>query len=243
MISSILSDPKAKLFTYGRNTPLVFGDRPVASKTGTTDNYRDTWTDGYTPSLAMVVWVGNTNGEPMGQALSSMTAGKIWPQAMQVSWDMLDLPPADFPRPDGLVDGQVCGDTALRPGEPACRNDLFFAGQAPRVEPTAVATTAPTQAPEPTAAAEPTGVPEPTVVPRATGVPEPTGVPKPTGVTKPQATSPPAPTNVAARPTSPTQPTPAPTARATAPAAQPTAAKPAPTPPPGKPTTAPATKP
>ncbi|TMF03069.1 MAG: penicillin-binding protein, partial [Chloroflexi bacterium] len=64
MISSILSDPTAKLFTYGRNTPLVLKDRPAASKTGTTDNYRDTWTDGYTPNLAIVVWVGNTDGHP-----------------------------------------------------------------------------------------------------------------------------------------------------------------------------------
>ena len=63
----------------------------MASKTGTTDNYRDTWTDGYSPNLAMVVWVGNTNGEPMKQALSSMTAGRIWPQAMQMSFDTLGL--------------------------------------------------------------------------------------------------------------------------------------------------------
>ena len=60
MISNILSDPLAKLFTYGRDTPLVLKDRPAASKTGTTDNYRDTWTDGYTPNLAIVVWVAST---------------------------------------------------------------------------------------------------------------------------------------------------------------------------------------
>src|SRR5207244_3603134 len=80
-----------KLFSYGRDTPLVVKDRPAASKTGTTDNYRDTWTDGYTPNLAIVVWVGNTDGHPMKQALSSMTAGKIWPEAMQVSFETLGL--------------------------------------------------------------------------------------------------------------------------------------------------------
>src|SRR2546428_187617 len=89
MITSILSDPAAKLFTYGRNTPLVLKDRPAASKTGTTDNNRDTWTDGYTTNLAIVVWVGNTDGHPMKQGLSSMTAGKIWPEAMQVSFEAL----------------------------------------------------------------------------------------------------------------------------------------------------------
>jgi putative acyl-CoA dehydrogenase len=43
-------------------------------------------------------------------------------------------------RTEDLVDQQVCGDTALRPGEPPCRQELFFAGQAPQVTPTAVAT-------------------------------------------------------------------------------------------------------
>src|SRR5205085_740715 len=136
MISNVLSDPAAKLFTYGRNTPLILKDHPAASKTGTTDNYRDTWTDGYTPNLAIVVWVGNTDGHPMKQALSSMTAGKIWPEAMQASFETLGLGAEVFPRPEGLTEGQVCGDTALRPGEPNCRSDLFFAGQAPQATPT-----------------------------------------------------------------------------------------------------------
>src|SRR5919199_1302483 len=159
MISDILSDPAAKLFTYGRNTPLVLKDRPAASKTGTTDNYRDTWTDGYTPNLVIVVWVGNTDGHPMKQALSTLTAGKIWPAAMQASFDALDLRPDDFVRPEGLVGQQVCGDTAMRPGEPPCRNDLFFVGQAPQATPTPQPTPAPTQAPAPTA--EPTPHPPP----------------------------------------------------------------------------------
>ncbi|MBV9355623.1 MAG: transglycosylase domain-containing protein, partial [Chloroflexi bacterium] len=85
MVTNTLSDPAAKLFTYGPNTPLILKDRPAASKTGTTDNYRDTWTDGYTPNLAIVVWVGNTDGHPMQEVLSSMTAGKIWPEAMTAS--------------------------------------------------------------------------------------------------------------------------------------------------------------
>src|SRR5205807_7687073 len=153
MITSILSDPAAKLFTYGPNTPLMLHQRddpkapliPAASKTGTTDNYRDTWTDGYTPNLAIVVWVGNTDGHPMKQALSSLTAGKIWPEAMSASFTVLGLAAEDFPRPGGLVEQQVCGDTALRPGEPPCRPDLFIEGQAPAtVAPTAPPSAAPT---------------------------------------------------------------------------------------------------
>jgi len=251
MITNILSDPAAKLFTYGRNTPLMLHQGndpqsplwPAASKTGTTDNYRDTWTDGYVPSLAIVVWVGNTDGHPMKQALSSMTAGKIWPEAMQASFETLGLHPEDFSRPDGLVEGQVCGDTAMRPGEPRCRNDLFIAGQAPTpqpaptAQPTPAATTAPT--PEPTQAqptpapAAPTQAPEaPTPVAQPTTAPaapaqqqapapavQPTAPPVPTAAPKPQATTAPA----APAPTAPPKPQPTPVPKPAAPAAKPTA--------------------
>jgi membrane peptidoglycan carboxypeptidase len=206
MITNVLSDPAAKLFTYGRNTPLVLKDRPAASKTGTTDNYRDTWTDGYTTNLAIVVWVGNTDGHPMKQALSSMTAGKIWPEAMQASFSALNLPAEDFPRPAGLTEQQVCGDTALRPGEPPCRQDLFVAGQAPApttvatARATSAATAAPTSAPEPTqAAAQPTEAPPAPAQPVAPGqpapaapAPAPPAPAQPTAVPKPQATTAPA---------------------------------------------------
>jgi membrane peptidoglycan carboxypeptidase len=198
MITNILADPKAKLFTYGRNTPLVLKDRPAASKTGTTDNYRDTWTDGYTRNLVIVVWVGNTDGHPMKQALSSLTAGKIWPAAMEASAVLLDLSPEDFSRPGGLVEQQVCGDTALRPGEPQCRNDLYIQGQAPAITATPAATIQPTT--------EPTPPPEPTPQPTSISQPTPAAAEQPTAAPKPQPTTPPAPT-AAPKPTSPPAPT------------------------------------
>jgi membrane peptidoglycan carboxypeptidase len=167
MVTNILSDPAAKLFTYGPNSPLILKDRPSASKTGTTDNYRDTWTDGYTPNLAIVVWVGNTDGHPMQEVLSSMTAGKIWPAAMQASFDYLNLPVEDFARPEGLVERDVCGDTRMRPGAPLCRKDLFMVETAPRgtvsvgpvpANPQAPANQAPAPRPAaPTPAARPAG--------------------------------------------------------------------------------------
>ena len=141
MITNVLSDPNAKLFTYGPNTPLILhqnGDDPkaplwpAASKTGTTDNYRDTWTDGYTPDLAIVVWVGNADGHPMKQTLSTMTAAKIWPASMKMSFDYFGLQPQEFTRPEGLVEREVCGDTRMRPGAPRCWNDVFMAENAPK---------------------------------------------------------------------------------------------------------------
>jgi membrane peptidoglycan carboxypeptidase len=228
MISNILSDPGAKLFTYGRNTPLVMKDRPAASKTGTTDNYRDTWTDGYTPNLVLVVWVGNTDGHPMNQALSTLTAGKIWPAAMQASIDALNLPVEDFVRPAGLEEHQVCGDTAMRPGEQPCRNDLFFVGQAP---PTPEPTAEPTPAPQPTPppppppaqpAAPPPPAPANQVQPANQG--QPANQPQPGQQQPAPAPKPPAPTAAPAQPApaapkpqAPAQPTAAPKPAATAP--------------------------
>src|SRR5205823_3369592 len=140
MITNILSDPAAKLFTYGPNTPLMLHQTddpksqiwPAASKTGTTDNYRDTWTDGYTPNLAIVVWVGNADGHPMKQTLSTLTAAKVWPASMKLSFEYFNMRPEDFARPDGVVERQVCGDTRMRPGAPLCWNDIFFAESAPK---------------------------------------------------------------------------------------------------------------
>jgi membrane peptidoglycan carboxypeptidase len=229
MITNILSDPNAKLFTYGPNTPLMLHQNddpkaplwPAASKTGTTDNYRDTWTDGYTPDLAIVVWVGNADGHPMFQTLSTLTAAKVWPASMKMSFDYWHLQPQEFPRPDGLVERQVCGDTRMRPGAPLCWNDLFLAENAPRgnapsvgpvapARPTAVpaparpvASTEPTaqpqapaqQAPAATqAAAGPAAQPKPQA-PAATAVPQ-QAAPTP----RPQATTPPPP---ASKPTAP----------------------------------------
>ncbi len=123
MLTSILSDPNSRLITYGPHSQLDLS-RPAAAKTGTTDNYRDTWTMGYTPNLTIGVWVGNTDGHPMREVLSSMSAGKIWHEAMEAAFDVLQLPVEDFQRPDGLVDEPVHD-------EPGHSTDLVLAERAP----------------------------------------------------------------------------------------------------------------
>ena len=130
MLTSILSDNNARLVTFGPNS-MLNSNRPTAVKTGTTDNYRDTWAIGYTPNIAVGVWVGNTDNHPMREVLSSMSAGKVWREAMDTTLDFLKLPPEDFVRPPGLVDAEVCGDLAMRPGQPPCYRDLFPAERAP----------------------------------------------------------------------------------------------------------------
>jgi membrane peptidoglycan carboxypeptidase len=230
MITNILSDPNAKLFTYGPNTPLMLHQNddpkgplwPAASKTGTTDNYRDTWTDGYTPDLAIVVWVGNADGHPMHQTLSTLTAAKIWPASMKMSFDYWHMQPQDFPRPDGLVERQVCGDTRMRPGAQLCWSDVFFAENAPKGNVQAGYVPKPTAEPSPTADAEAPATPEPaapaparpSAAPTQASVQAPAQAPAPTPVPPPpaQAQPPkPQPTAVPAAPPKP-QPTKAPPA-------------------------------
>ena len=109
----VLGDPGARLVTFGTQTPLNL-DRPHMVKTGTTDNHRDTWTVGFTPNLVIGVWVGNTDGHPMREVLSSMSAGKIWHEAMEESFGLLGLPVEDFVRPDGLVDVPCSGAGCAR---------------------------------------------------------------------------------------------------------------------------------
>jgi membrane peptidoglycan carboxypeptidase len=221
MISNVLSDPAAKLFTYGPNTPLMLHQTddpksplwPAASKTGTTDNYRDTWTDGYTPNLAIVVWVGNADGHPMQQTLSTLTAAKVWPASMKMSFDYFGMQPEEFPRPDGLVERQVCGDTRMRPGAPLCWNDLFFTENAPKQ----TVQVGPRPAAAPAVQASPAPTPKPDAQPQQPQTPPAQAPAAPPAQPKPQVQ----PTPVAVAPTAQPKPQAQPTPVPAAPPAQP----------------------
>ena len=77
-INSMLSDNVARTPTFGAKNDLYLGQRPVAAKTGTTSDYKDGWTVGYTPSLAVGVWAGNTKGEKMKKGGGITVAAPIW---------------------------------------------------------------------------------------------------------------------------------------------------------------------
>lgn len=77
--NSVLSDDSARAFIFGAGGILTLPDRPVAVKTGTTNDYRDAWTVGYTPSLVTGVWVGNNDFSEMKRgADGSIVAAPIW---------------------------------------------------------------------------------------------------------------------------------------------------------------------
>jgi 1A family penicillin-binding protein len=84
IISNILSDNSARSAAFGTNSSLVIGGKTVSVKTGTSNDKRDNWTIGYTPSFAVTVWVGNNNNSPMDPYLTSGITGAapIWHDIM-----------------------------------------------------------------------------------------------------------------------------------------------------------------
>jgi membrane peptidoglycan carboxypeptidase len=106
-ISSILSDNTARSYIFGVKNNLVLSDRPVAAKSGTTENNRDAWTIGYTPSIAVAVWVGNDdNGKTMKKgADGSYVAAPIWNKFMTTY--LKGKPVEQFTRPATIKDVTV----------------------------------------------------------------------------------------------------------------------------------------
>lgn len=80
LVSSILSDNNARSEIFGNSLTI---SRPAAAKTGTTQNFRDAWTLGYTPSLAVGVWIGNNDNTQMNSVAGSLGAAPIWRLLME----------------------------------------------------------------------------------------------------------------------------------------------------------------
>ncbi|MDO8593777.1 MAG: transglycosylase domain-containing protein [bacterium] len=81
-MSAMLSDAPARLPEYPLNSPLSFYGYDVAVKTGTTDDTRDAWVVGYTPSIALGVWAGNNDNTPMVKSIAGFIAAPMWHEAM-----------------------------------------------------------------------------------------------------------------------------------------------------------------
>ncbi|MBI4426112.1 MAG: PBP1A family penicillin-binding protein [Candidatus Kerfeldbacteria bacterium] len=116
MINSVLSDNDARSFIFGSRNRLTLPDRPVAAKTGTTQEYRDAWALGYTPSFVAGVWTGETRNKAMKPgADGSVVAAPIWNafmrQALQgtrpESFKKPKSPKVDKPILQGKLEGEV----------------------------------------------------------------------------------------------------------------------------------------
>ncbi len=93
LVTNILSDNNARIPIFGPRSPLFFEGRPVAAKTGTTNEFRDGWTLGYTPSLVAGVWVGNNDNIPIKQEPGVYVAAPIWRDFMTQAFEKLNLVP------------------------------------------------------------------------------------------------------------------------------------------------------
>ncbi|KKR10131.1 MAG: hypothetical protein A3D24_05110 [Candidatus Blackburnbacteria bacterium RIFCSPHIGHO2_02_FULL_39_13] len=108
LISSILSDNKARAEVFGSVLTI---SRPAAVKTGTSQDYRDSWTVGYTPSLAVGVWVGNNDNKRMSNVAGALGAAPIWKALMEEY--LAGTPRENFSPPGGVLALRVCSNNGL----------------------------------------------------------------------------------------------------------------------------------
>lgn len=131
-MNSILSDNDARSMIFGPRSALYFADRPVAAKTGTTSDFKDAWTVGYTPSLAAAVWVGNSNAVKMKTgADGSVLAAPIFHIYMEKA--LANTAVEQFNRPEGITELEVEKYSNKLPNEFSAEKtkDIFASWQVP----------------------------------------------------------------------------------------------------------------
>ncbi len=99
-MSDILSDNEARSPAFGERSSLYFPGNDVAVKTGTTNDYRDAWVIGYTPSIAVGAWAGNNDNTPMEKKVAGFIIAPIWHQVMQLAIEK--YPAGSFTSPDPI---------------------------------------------------------------------------------------------------------------------------------------------
>lgn len=135
IITHMLSDNVARTPSFGSRSMLWLGnDRPVAAKTGTTTDYRDSWTVGFTPQLCTGVWVGNSNNDPMEHVPGSLGGGPIWHDFMLAALE--GEPTIPFVEPPGLEWAIVDATSGLLPTQnsPSTVREVFLPGTVPTEE-------------------------------------------------------------------------------------------------------------
>jgi len=133
LISDVLADDWARMSAFGEGSVLQL-NRPAAVKTGTTSDWRDNWTVGYTPDLVVGVWAGNADNSPMRGVSGISGAAPMWHDFIQSA--LRGWPMRQFLRPEGLVEVEICALSGQRAG-PHCphrHEELFIAGTEPKEE-------------------------------------------------------------------------------------------------------------
>jgi 1A family penicillin-binding protein len=132
MVSDILSDNDARKIEFGSNSYMNIPGFSVAAKTGTTDDKRDNWTIGYTPSIVVGTWVGNNDNSPMSPTLASGLTGAapIWNRIMVSALSGRKDEP--FSRPGNIIEMDIdaYGGGTPQSGQPT-RKERFIKGTEP----------------------------------------------------------------------------------------------------------------
>src|SRR5579875_704626 len=129
-VAYLMTDLLKGVVERGTGTAANIGI-PEAGKTGTTDDYRNAWFIGFTPSLVAGVWVGNDDDSPMNRVVGGSVPARIWASFMKQA--TAGQPKDDWPRPEGIVEETVCGTSGLlaSPSCPDPRPELFIRGTEP----------------------------------------------------------------------------------------------------------------
>lgn len=132
LVTDILADNQARAPVFGKNSALKLS-RPAAAKTGTTDDWHDAWTVGYTPELVTGVWTGNADNTPMLEVSGVRGAGPIWHNFMERA--LANQPASQFSPPEGIDEIEISAASGTLPSA-ACpadrrRVERFAAGQPP----------------------------------------------------------------------------------------------------------------
>ena len=164
LVTDILADESARAEAFGANSPLKLS-RPAAAISGTTDEDQDTWTIGYTPELAVGVWMGNASNESMRDVTGLSGPGVVWHDFVEAV--LKDTPVRAFDRPAGVIRATVDAKTGLRPGPTGPTiTDWFLESSVPKqwALPTLTPTLTPTTTPRPTPTPRPTATAKPSVL-------------------------------------------------------------------------------
>ncbi len=135
LISQILSDNGARSEAFGPSSVLNVPGKIVSVKTGTTNNLRDNWTIGYTPTRLVATWVGNNDNSPMSYVASGVTgASPIWQKIMRYA--LRDIETPSFVVPENIEVAAVCINSGTVPAtDQPCetRAEYFIKGTVPTV--------------------------------------------------------------------------------------------------------------
>jgi membrane peptidoglycan carboxypeptidase len=177
IIASIMSDDRNRCMEFGCHGDLTLPGRHVAAKTGTTNDFKDNWTIGFTPSLATAVWVGNPDNKPLSHNSTGIVgAAPIWHKFMTQA--LASTPDEWYPVPAGI---HAVGGNYFLPGTeslpatlaqpwPQCKlpanyNPYTLTGAQTTVDGVPCIINAPKPPPAPAPSPSPSPTPCPTILP------------------------------------------------------------------------------